>query len=73
MFTWVYRTIDADAGRVGSDAEVRPCVVRWYQMAAHQDGANSEEDALKIADEIDEGWNFCEYREWNDYEAEEKA
>tara|TARA_B100000242_G_C42876570_1_gene406712 strand:- start:366 stop:530 length:165 start_codon:yes stop_codon:yes gene_type:complete len=35
--------------------------------------ANSEEDALKIADEIDEGWSFCEYREWNDYEAEEEA
>lgn len=35
--------------------------------------ANSKEEAIKIADEIDEGWNCCEYLDWNDYEAEEEA
>ena len=35
--------------------------------------ANSKEEAIKIADETNEGWNFCTYLNWNDYEAEEEA
>ena len=35
--------------------------------------ANSKKDALKIADANNVGWNFCEYLEWNDYQAEEEA
>jgi len=35
--------------------------------------ANSKEEAIKIADETDEGWNLCTYLDWNDYEAEEEA
>ena len=35
--------------------------------------ANSKEEAIKIANETDEGWNFREYLDWCDYEAEEEA
>tara|TARA_R100001079_G_scaffold17196_1_gene8844 strand:- start:595 stop:762 length:168 start_codon:yes stop_codon:yes gene_type:complete len=35
--------------------------------------ANSKEEAIKIADENDEGWNLCLYLDWNDYEAEEHS
>tara|TARA_R100000234_G_C4962247_1_gene162311 strand:- start:645 stop:809 length:165 start_codon:yes stop_codon:yes gene_type:complete len=35
--------------------------------------SNSKEEAIKIADETDEGWNLCTYLDWSDYQAEEKA
>ena len=35
--------------------------------------ANSKEEAIKIANETDEGWILCTYLDWNNYEAEEEA
>ena len=35
--------------------------------------ANSKKDALKIANANNVGWNFCEYLDWIDYQAEEEA
>ena len=35
--------------------------------------ANSKKEAIKIADETDEGWNCIDYIDWNNYQAEEEA
>ena len=52
---------------------------KTYRVTAIQQGvyeitieATSKEEAEKIAEETDEGWNFHTYLDWTDYQAEEE-
>ena len=54
--------------------------MKTYRVTAIQPGiyeiiveANSKKDALKIANANNVGWNFCDYLDWIDYQAEEEA